>query len=412
MQEFFAALWLLKNPEKIKDVLQQCLTEEKKHMKHLIPFMCGLLNDKKYPTLMKCLIPAQELKSTSTWFFKEVITTFLPRLCDQDETDSEDSRLNVDILFLCQCLYESQCPEACLQFLEKLDHRLDLSGESLDPHHCCAVSYVVTQSKERKTWLNLEDAVVSKQGMRRLLGCLKNVQWCDPLPRQLWKIFLLSEEQMDHMSLLSLDGNQLHLPVEGDRKLFGRAVKVMQKITTKVNVCLYWDRATAVCQSLCESLLEALPYIGSLSFSRTYRDPDLQDQERCHETLEREDKGLLLDLCLKAALHKGEKFHNVVNMLFSLFSVDTDLNNILLDFYQHVWTEGCFSVIPTLQRLYQSPTVWSINLSERKASILLEVLKLQSERKEVKLTGCSDEESEMRSFLQCLPYISQLRYFT
>ncbi|XP_044200582.1 protein NLRC5-like [Thunnus albacares] len=175
MQEFFAALWLLKNPEKIKDVFQQCLTEEKKHMKHLIPFMCRLLNEKN-PTLMESLIPAQELKNTSTWFFEEVITTFLPCLRDQDETDSGDSRLNVDILFLCQCLYESQCPEACVHFLDKLDYRLDLSGKSLDPHCCCAVSYVVTQSKERKTWLNLGDAVVSEQGMRRLLGCLKNVQ--------------------------------------------------------------------------------------------------------------------------------------------------------------------------------------------------------------------------------------------
>ena len=66
-------------------------------------------------------------------------------------------------------------------------------------------------------------------------------------------------------------------------------------------------------------------------------------------------------------------------------------------------------VLPALQSVFQSPTVWSINLSERKASILLEVLKLQSEKKQVELTGCSDEESEVRSFLQCLPYISQLR---
>lgn len=176
MQEFFAALWLLKNPEKIKVVFQQSLTEEMKHMKHLIPFMCRLLNEKS-PNLMKCLIPAQELKNTSTWFFKELITTFLPRLCDQDEADSEDSGLDVDMLFLCQCLYESQCPEACLHFLDKLDYSLDLSGKTLDPHCCCAVSYVVSQSKERKIWLNLEDAVVSEQGMRRLFECLKNVQW-------------------------------------------------------------------------------------------------------------------------------------------------------------------------------------------------------------------------------------------
>uniref|UniRef100_A0A3B4VEW5 Si:ch211-108d22.2 n=1 Tax=Seriola dumerili TaxID=41447 RepID=A0A3B4VEW5_SERDU len=410
MQEFFAALWLLKNPEKVKDVFQQCLTEEKKHMRHLIPFMCRLLNEKK-PSLMKCLIPAEELKNTPIWFCKEVITTFFQCLCERDESDTEDSGSDVDILFLCQCLYESQCPEACIYLLDKLDYCLDLSEQSLDPYSCCAVAYVVAQSKEKKIQLNLEDVMVSERGMRRLFGCLTNVQWCDPLPRQMWKIFLLSEGQMDHVSLLSLDGNQLHLPVEGKRQLFERAVKVMQKITMKVNVCLYWDRVTSVSPSLCESLLEALPYISSLSFRTTYRGLGLQDQDQCHGKLRREEKGLLLDLCLKAALHKGDIFQSVVNVLFSLFSVNTDLNNIHLDFYQHVKSKGCSSVNQQLRSLFQSaPPVWIIDLSKRKTSILLEVLKLKSEKKQVELTDWSDEESEVRSFLECVPYISQLSF--
>ncbi|KAE8278537.1 Protein NLRC5 [Larimichthys crocea] len=398
MQEFFAALWLLKNPDKIKDVLQQCLTEEKKHMKHVIPFLCRLLSEKS-PCLMKCLIPAQELKNTSKWFFKEMINTFFA------------SGLDVDILFLCQCLYESQCPEACIYLLDKLEYRLDLSGESLDPNLCCAVAYVVTQSKERKISLNLEDVMVSEQGMRRLSGCLQNVQWCDPLPRQLWEIFLLSEGQMDDIGLLSLDGNQLHLPVEGKRRLFERAVNVMQKVTMKVNVCLHWERETPDCQRLCECLLEALPSISSLSFRVTYRCPGYQDQQQRQRTLGKEEKQLLLDLCLRAALHKAESFHSVVNMLLSFFSVNADLNNFLLDLYQHVKGKGFSDIIPKLEPLFQSaPAVWFIDLSERKTSILLEVLKLQSKKKQVKLTDCSHEESEVRSLLQCLPYISQLSF--
>ncbi|XP_037617934.1 uncharacterized protein LOC119483654 isoform X4 [Sebastes umbrosus] len=396
MQEFFAALWLLKNPDQIKDVFQQCLTEEKKHMKHLIPFMCRLLTDKS-PSLMKCLIPAEELKNISSWFFGEMISTFL------------NSEL-FSVLFLCQCMYESQCPEACIYLLDKLDYHLDLSGESLHSYPCCAVAYVVSQSKERKISLDLEDVTVSEQGMRRLFGCLENVQWCDPLPQQLSKILLLSEGQMDHMSLLDLDGNQLHLPVEGKKQLFERAVNIMQKITTKVNVCLHWERETPVCQNLCESLLEALPHISSLSLRMSYRDPGSQDQKQCHETLERNKKQLLMDLCLKAALDEGGSSHNVVNRLLSLFSVNTDLNSIL-DFYQHVQSRGFSGVIPKLRSLFQSaPAVWFIDLSKRKTSILLEVLKLQPEKKPVVLTGFSDEESEVRSFLQCLPYISQLSF--
>ncbi|XP_039463143.1 uncharacterized protein LOC116318194 [Oreochromis aureus] len=79
-----------------------------------------------------------------------------------------------------------------------------------------------------------------------------------------------------------------------------------------------------------------------------------------------------------------------------------------MDLYAYETKTG-LSVLPSLQSVFQSaPVVWSINLSERKTSILLEVLKLQPEKIQVKLTGCSHEESEVRSFLQCLPYISQL----
>ncbi|KAK7156807.1 hypothetical protein R3I94_006754 [Phoxinus phoxinus] len=51
---------------------------------------------------------------------------------------------------------------------------------------------------------------------------------------------------------------------------------------------------------------------------------------------------------------------------------------------------------------------WRINLSVRKSSVLLEVLRLQTEKKPVELIDWTHEESEVRGFLQCLPYISQL----
>ncbi|XP_051798187.1 protein NLRC5-like isoform X8 [Acanthochromis polyacanthus] len=386
LQEFFAAVWLLKNPDKIRNVFQQSLTEEMKHMKHLIPFMCRLLN-KKSPSWMKCLIPAEELNSTSKWFFKELITTFIP---------------DVDILFLCQCLYESQSPEACIYLLDKLDYRLELCGESLDPYPCCAVAYVVNQSKERKIRLNLDDDVtISEKGMRQLFGCLQNVQWCDLLPQQLWKIFLLSEEQMDFVSLLGLDDNQLHLPVEGKKQLFERAVEVMKRMTTKVNVCLYWDRETPVCQSRCESLIEALPYISSLRVQWWKFGLD-------------ETTRFFVNLFCAAAEREQQTGEKILELLSSVCRYETfPLNHhwcdFLLDLYSYVAKTG-LRVLPSLQSVFQSaPAVWSINLSERKTSILLEVLKLQSEKKPVELTGWSHEESEVRSFLQCLPYISQLK---
>ncbi|XP_071335751.1 uncharacterized protein [Trachinotus anak] len=399
MQEFFAALWLFKKPDKIKDVFQQCLTKEMKHMKHLIPFICRLLNVKN-PSLMECLIPAEELKDTSDWFFEKMMTTFSHCL-RKHECVSEDSGSGVDILFLCQCLYESQCPKACKDLLDKLDYCLDLTGQSLDSYSCCAVAYVVTQSKDRKIQLNLEDVTVSEQGMKQLLGCLENVQWCGPLPRQLWKIFLLSEGQMDHDSLLDLDGNQLHLPVEGERELFEGAVNVMKQITMKANVCLYWDRATSISYSLCEFLSEALPYISSLSFMSQSSDPS--EETRFYRNL----------LCA-AAEREQQTEEKILEMLSSVcryktFPLEQKWFDFLLDLFSYD-TETGLSFLPSLQSVFQSAPVWIINLSERKTSILLEVLKLQSEKKPVQLTGWSHEESEVRSFLQCLPYISQLSF--
>ncbi|MEQ2246355.1 hypothetical protein ILYODFUR_037577 [Ilyodon furcidens] len=100
--------------------------------------------------------------------------------------------------------------------------------------------------------------------MRQFFGCLQNVQWSDPLPQQLWTVVLLTEWQTEYKTLLHLCGNQLHLPVEGKKELFEGAMKVMQRTAAKVNVCLHWTRGGTVCQSLSESLFQALPNISKL----------------------------------------------------------------------------------------------------------------------------------------------------
>uniref|UniRef100_A0A3B3X8B8 CARD domain-containing protein n=1 Tax=Poecilia mexicana TaxID=48701 RepID=A0A3B3X8B8_9TELE len=403
MQDFFAALWLLKNPDKIREVFQQCLTEEKKHMKNLIPFMCRLLNEKS-PRLMSCLIPAEELQETSGWFFKEMIDIFF------HQAVANISELHVDTLFVYQCLFESQSSEVCIFFLDKLDYHLDLSRANLDLYSCCAVAYVVTQSKDRKISLNLQDVTVTAQGMRHLFGCFQNVEWYDTLKQQLWKVFLLSEEQMDYQTLLGLSGNLIYLPVVGKNKLFDRAVKVLQTIATKVNVCLYGDRKDPLCPILRDSLLETLPCISSLRI--TYRSAGSMNQEECNNTMEKDQKNMFLDLCFTTALHSKQKFHTVMPELVTICQIKTDLVNTLVDLHQHASSKGLSTDFPTLRPVFQStPADWLIDLSERKVSTLLEILKLQSEKKKVQLTGWSHDESEMRNLLQCLPHLSKLRYF-
>uniref|UniRef100_A0A8C1U496 NACHT domain-containing protein n=1 Tax=Cyprinus carpio TaxID=7962 RepID=A0A8C1U496_CYPCA len=78
MQEFFSALWLLGHPDEIEEVLQLCQTEEHKHMRHVLPFLCGLLSEHN-TRLLKCLFPEDQIKKTSDWFIENLY--LLPCVC-------------------------------------------------------------------------------------------------------------------------------------------------------------------------------------------------------------------------------------------------------------------------------------------------------------------------------------------
>ncbi|XP_036421377.1 uncharacterized protein LOC118804865 [Colossoma macropomum] len=157
-------------------------------------------------------------------------------------------------------------------------------------------------------------------------------------------------------------------------------------------------------ESEVRSFLQCLPYISHLSFI-----PKHNQREPCEEW-EKRVRSFKLNLCLHAALYQKAHIQTTVKELVSYGLSECEF---LLDLYSHVKqyeTETSSRVLLALLTVYQSlPAVWNIDLSERKASLLLEVLKLQRVKKPVELWGCSDEESEVRSFLQCLPFISQLR---
>ncbi len=130
----------------------------------------------------------------------------------------------------------------------------------------------------------------------------------------------------------------------------------------------------------------------------------------------------LIVSALELDANKGEHYSELLTSVCSYTyfpysenctNLQLDQCNFLLDLCSHgkdYETQTGSSVLPALQSIYQSAlAVWRIKLSERKSSILLEVLKLQTEKKPVELIDWTDEESEVKGFLQCLPYISQLR---
>ncbi|XP_056243186.1 uncharacterized protein LOC130176247 isoform X2 [Seriola aureovittata] len=164
-------------------------------------------------------------------------------------------------------------------------------------------------------------------------------------------------------------------------------------------------------ESEVRSFLQCLPHISQLSFPLRSRVSD--GAELC---------GNLLCAAAEREQQTGEKILEMLSSVcrYKTFPLsDRHAGNyntayqcdFLLDLFSHV--KDCesktgLSVLPALQPVFQSVPVWIIDLSKRKTSILLEVLKLQSEKKQVELTGWSHEESEVRSFLQCVPHISQL----
>ncbi|XP_053539911.1 uncharacterized protein LOC108272973 isoform X2 [Ictalurus punctatus] len=400
MQEFFSALWLLGKTE-ILEILHQCKNEDSIHMKYVIPFLCGLQSQTNIP-LLKCLFPLNNVKGSTHGFFEKVLKTFF---CDQPDDEI------VDVAFICQCLYEFKSPEACWSFLERINYHLDLSEEHLDPYACCAVSYVISQSRNKQVHLDLENIAVSLSGLKTILEHSQYLRDLSTTLCQVWTISL-KQEQLDYLiQLLHLLGNEIHLLMSTETGVLEKAGKIITQSAEQINLYLHCDNDPhQLTPVLCDTVLLWLPRIRSLQFDS--KQGEKEREERC--------RTFLLDLFLQAALHQPHNILQTVEKMIT-FTEYGDyyyyydiLSDFLLDLYSRVKqyeSETGRRVLPALLPVYQSvPAVWSIKLSERKVSLLLEVLKLQTEKKPVVLRDCSDEESEVRSFLQCLPYISHLSF--
>ncbi|XDV11822.1 hypothetical protein PO909_000636 [Leuciscus waleckii] len=423
MQEFFSALWLLGHPDEIEKVLQRCQTEENKHMKHVLPFLCGLLGEHNIK-LIKCLFPEDQIKKTSDWFIEKFLETFL-----QPQSESEE----FDLLYVCQCLYELQSPEACLKFLEKMDHQLE-PEEDLDPHQCCALAYVITQSSEKEVYLNLEDCNMTDAGMDMMLSCSPKIRlkiWKEPLKQiTFFREFFHKASQCSCSNnnpglcdfLLDLCSHVKDYETQTGRSFLPALQSVFQspdvwiidlsqrKTSVLLEVLKLQTEKKPVELSGCpeeeKSFLQCLSYISQLRF-RFYHD----------EEMKKSAVNLLLNLSVAAVENDtvtGTRFSTLLSSVCSYrtFPFDVDVpyyqSDFLLDLCSHVKnyeTQTGRSFLPALQSVFQLPDVWIIDLSERKTSVLLEVLKLQTEKKPVELRGWSEEE---KSFLQCLSYISQL----
>ncbi|KAG9329765.1 hypothetical protein JZ751_029708 [Albula glossodonta] len=413
MQEFWAALWLLENPEKISEILLRCQTEEGKYLRHILPFLCGFLF-KENCVLVRCVVPEDQVKMLSEKLPLDVINTFLGPEFEHENAPLEFETEN--LLFVCQCLYESQSEKACLHFLNKVGYHLDLSEKHLDPHQCCAVSYVINQAKDRTVQLDLEKSVVTDLGWKLILSCVKKIKMLGLNPSmfsELWETALHCGQQCDFTDVLRVCGNEFHFPVkeQENRSVCVRAGDVLKQSPEKVKLCLHWDQHIYLPpENFTETIFQCLTNIATISFIPPKHQTDSSEEWK------RRVSSFNMDLCLQGALYATETEQNITGTLMSALSLNSAVqqSEFLLDLYSHVKdyeTQTGRSVLSALQTLYQSaPAEWAIDLSKRKASHFLEVLKLQRVKKPVRLTGWSDKENEVRIFLECLPYISELSF--
>ncbi|XP_041114418.1 uncharacterized protein LOC121320230 [Polyodon spathula] len=125
----------------------------------------------------------------------------------------------------------------------------------------------------------------------------------------------------------------------------------------------------------------------------------------------------------RAAEYEEQTGHRVLEPLLSAFNLileeeDLDYWNeakteFLLDLYslgKEYETKTGKKVLQTLLPVYQSiERTWIMDLTKRKASLFLEIFTFYKVKRPVELRNWTTEESELRSFLECLQYISELR---
>ncbi|KAM9412114.1 uncharacterized protein ACWYII_026470 isoform 3-T3 [Salvelinus alpinus] len=414
MQEFCASVFLLMTPDKITQVLQRCQTEEGKYLKHIFSFLCGLSSQSNNMVeSIKFLISEEEVRELSDQYIEKIIDSFI--YCEtQQDPDESNSDVDVEnLLFICQCLYEHQSPEACLLLLEKVGYEFNLSGEQLDPQQCCAVSYVINQSKDRNVLLDLEDCSLSDPGLRLILRALENLTMLrlDSITQlQMWKVALRSGLQRDCDNLLRLCESEIHLSVQ-EQEVWKPAEEVLkQKRPEHIHLCLHVGQGTQhITTSSMKIIFDSLTNIADIRFI------SLNDQET--HSWNEEVKSFQMDLYIQGALYEmttGQKcVEGLRPVLAHLIHSDSieEQSKFMVSLYSkaHDTQEG---VLPVLQPVFQTiPAVWYIDLSEKGTSGILEVLTFLNVKKPVELWW-SDEESEreLTIFLQCLPYISELRF--
>ncbi|XP_077084290.1 uncharacterized protein LOC143737167 [Siphateles boraxobius] len=401
MQEFWAALFLILNPDNISNVLDRCHSEEDgKYLKYIMPFLSGLLSDNLIG-LIKCLVPVEQIQATRAKYFQQIIDTFVYTKGQNQEGDCEQFVEADNILFVCRCLYEYQSPEACRLFLAKVQHELNLEDQTLDPHQCCVLSYVVSQATHQNIDLDLTDCHISDPGVKLLLGSLKNLKFLrstSKLQSQMWRLAFEAGQFSDFDSLLSLFSFEMHLFAHEtqDQKVFQMIGEFLKrKRSESVHLFLHVNE-NLITRSLQTAIFESLSNIATIRISP-------HQFKVAMET----------DLYVQGAIHEMKTGQRCVRSLLSVFIKNQRENfeeqcKFLLKLHEH---GKKMDVLPVLQPVfYALPPSWVVQPSNSSVSLLFKTMEALNLKKPAELDSVTYSLSELKLFLQCTPYVTEMRF--
>ncbi|XP_067299767.1 uncharacterized protein [Pseudorasbora parva] len=401
MQEFWASLFLILNPDKITNVLDRCNSEEDgKYLKYIMPFLSGLLSD-NLVVLIKCLVPVEQIEATRAKYFQQIIDTFLYTKEQNQEGDCEQFVDTDNILFVCRCLYEYQSPEACLLFLSKIQYELDLEEQTLDPHQCCVLSYVVSQTKHPNIDLDLTNCDISDSGVKLLLGSLKKLKLLRSTSRmqsQIWRAAFEAEQFSDFDSLFSLFGFEMHLYAHEtqDQKVFQKIGEILKKKRSESIHMFLHVNESLITRSLQKAIFESLSNIATIRISP-------------HQF----KVAIETDLYVQGAIYEMKTGQRCVRNLLPVFSKDQTENfeeqcTFLLKLHEHGKN---MNVLPVLQPVfYAFPPTWVVKPSNPSMSLLFQTMEALKLKKPAELDSVTYVLSELDIFLHCTPYVKEIRF--
>ncbi|XP_065104812.1 uncharacterized protein [Paramisgurnus dabryanus] len=398
MQEFWVALFLILYPENIPQVLTQCQSDEEgKYLKYIIPFLSGLLSD-PLVEYIKCLVPVEQIQPTRTEYFPQIIDTFLYTKELNQEGVGEQFVEADNILFVCRCLYEYQSPEACQHFLNKVHCELDLQDQDLDPYQCCVVSYVVSHSKNHTVHLDLTNCNIPDHGLKLILGSLNKLKSLRPSCKsQMWRVAFETEQFSDFDSLFRLFKFEMHFNVheKQDQKVFQKMRELLkQKRSETVHLYLHVNE-DKITRSLQQTIFESLPNIGTIRIFPSYMKLAIESE-----------------LFLQGAMYEIKTSQRCIRNLLSVLSSNErenfeDQRDFLLKLHAHAKNmDACAALQPVFHAL---PPVWVVKFSNTSMSLLLQIMKALNLKKPADL-DVTYEQGELKRFLQCMPYITEIRF--